>query len=188
MCLSEQTADGGTRCVSVEHPPMAVSRVGGPAARGSTSLQSPHPERAPVVQPTGPLAEAVANLSDRALRKLLGARAYLRGVDYVRRGAVTDISVAAVSASGHVRGSADAPYEVHIALAPDGVSSQCNCPLFSKIEGHCKHVAALLIAVREQSRGGRSRPQHPGSMSNPNQVTAADIGRPVNDRAGLRRR
>ena len=150
-------------------------------------MQSPHLERAPVAQPTGPLAEAVANLSDRALRKLLGARAYLRGVDYVRRGAVTEISVAAVSASGHVRGSADAPYEVHIALAPDGVSSQCNCPLFSKIEGHCKHVAALLIAVREQARGGRPRPQHQGSMSNPNQVTAADIGRPVNDRSGMRR-
>ncbi|MBI2392218.1 MAG: SNF2 helicase associated domain-containing protein [Deltaproteobacteria bacterium] len=141
-------------------------------------------ERAPV--PTGPLADAVANLSDRALRKLLGARAYLRGVDYVRRGAVSEISIDPASATGRVRGSADAPYEVHLALSPDGVSSQCNCPLFSKIDGHCKHVAALLIAVREQVRGGRPRPSQPqGQMSNPNQVTAADIGR--HDARGVRR-
>ena len=121
-------------------------------------LQTPHLERGPVAQPTGPLAEAVAGLSDRALKKLLGARGYLRGVDYVRRNAVTDIVVEATQARGHVRGSADAPYDVKIAVAPDGIGSQCNCPLFSKIDGHCKHVAALLIAVREQARGSRPRP------------------------------
>ncbi len=149
-------------------------------------MHSPQIERGALAQqPSGPLAEAVANLSDRALRKLLGARAYLRGVDYVRRGAVGDVQVEPAAATGRVRGSADAPYEVKLGLAPDGVSSQCNCPLFSKIEGHCKHVAALLIAVREAARGGRPRPQ-PGGHSQdgarvhapfkPNAVTAADIG------------
>ncbi len=157
-------------------------------------MQSPHIERGAVAQPTGPLAEAVANLSDRALRKLLGARAYLRGVDYVRRGAVTEISVEQASATGRVRGSADAPYAVTIGLAPDGISSQCDCPLFSKIEGHCKHVAALLIAVRERARGGRPRPPrddggHRPEHGNPNQVTAADIGRniPGGGQGGVRR-
>ncbi|MGZ3450132.1 MAG: DEAD/DEAH box helicase [Polyangiales bacterium] len=151
-------------------------------------MQTPHLERGPVAQPTGPLAEAVASLSDRALRKLLGARAYLRGVDYVRRNAVTDIVVEQAQARGHVRGSADAPYDVKIALSPEGIGSQCNCPLFSKIEGHCKHVAALLIAVREQARGGRPRPPPLGhrDMNDPNAVTAADIGRGP-DSARLRR-
>ncbi len=156
-------------------------------------MQSPHLDRGP--QPTGPLADAVANLSDRALRKLLGARAYLRGVDYVRRGSVTDVVCESATATGHVRGSADAPYDVKIGLAPDGIASVCDCPLFSKIEGHCKHVAALLIAVREQARGGRPRPHHDqhghhhhahardgaregagGGNLPSNAVTAADIG------------
>ncbi len=156
-------------------------------------MQSPHIERGTGAQPSGPLAEAVANLSDRALRKLLGARAYLRGVDYVRRGAVTEISVESASATGRVRGSADAPYGVTIGLAPNGIASQCECPLFSKIEGHCKHVAALLIAVREQARGGRPRPpqqhdQHGSHGHNPNQVTAADIGRGGHDQRTRRGR
>jgi superfamily II DNA or RNA helicase len=131
------------------------------------------------------LADAVANLSDRALRKLLGARSYLRGVDYVRRSAVNEIRVEPAVATGRVRGSADAPYAVRIGLAPDGISSQCDCPLFTKIEGHCKHVAALLIAVREQARGGRPRPAH-DPAHRPDAVTAADIG-VGNDPRRLRR-
>ncbi len=101
----------------------------------------------------GPFADAVATLSDRALRRLLGARAYLRGHDYYRRNAVSDVAVDEDGARAIVRGTAQTPYEVRVALAPSGISSQCNCPAFSKIEGHCKHVAALLIALREQVRG-----------------------------------
>ncbi|MEO7094665.1 MAG: SWIM zinc finger family protein, partial [Polyangiales bacterium] len=115
-------------------------------------MQSPPAERVPG-RMSGPFADAVAMLSDRALRRLLGARAYLRGCDYVRRRAVADVALDESSARAIVRGTAQTPYEVRVSLAPNGISSQCNCPAFSKIDGHCKHVAALLIALREQVRG-----------------------------------
>jgi superfamily II DNA or RNA helicase len=115
-------------------------------------VQSPPAERVPG-RMTGPFADAVAMLSDRALRRLLGARAYLRGCDYVRRRAVSDVALDDTSARAIVRGTAQTPYEVRVSLAPNGISSQCNCPAFSKIDGHCKHVAALLIALREHVRG-----------------------------------
>src|SRR5215468_3730851 len=59
-----------------------------------------------------PFTEALSTLNDRALRRLLGARAYLRGYDYVRRHAVDNIQVDEASAKGQVRGSDPEPYEV----------------------------------------------------------------------------
>jgi len=97
----------------------------------------------------------------------LGARAFLRGYDYVRRQAVDGIAIAEASAKGRVRGTEPLPYEVEVQLAPpSGISSTCSCPAFSKINGHCKHVAALLIALRDHARGGaRPRPGHDGRGS-----------------------
>ena len=108
-----------------------------------------------------PFTEAISTLNDRALRRLLGARAFLRGYDYVRRHAVDKITVEEGAARGFVRGTDPEPYNVQIQLTPNGFSSDCSCPAFSKINGHCKHVAALLIALRDQSRGSQPRaPQH----------------------------
>jgi superfamily II DNA or RNA helicase len=99
-----------------------------------------------------PFQEAVSTLNDRALRRLLGSRAFLRGYDYVRRQAVSEIVVEEASAKGAVRGTDADPYRVELQLTPTGFTSSCSCPAFSKINGHCKHVAALLIAVRDQVR------------------------------------
>jgi superfamily II DNA or RNA helicase len=106
-----------------------------------------------------PFAEAIATLNDRALRRLLGARAFLRGYDYVRRHAVEDVKVEEAAARGHVKGTESEPYRVFLQLTPGGFTSECTCPAFSKINGHCKHVAALLIALRDQMRGPAPRPQ-----------------------------
>ncbi len=112
-----------------------------------------------------PFTEAIATLNDRALRRLLGARAFLRGYDYVRRHAVDQIQIDEASARGHVRGTEPEPYNVQLQLTPNGFASECTCPAFPKINGHCKHVAALLIALRDQSRGSQPRlaaaGQHP---------------------------
>src|SRR5262249_44746375 len=104
----------------------ATSAATGKVAGGNERPLTPPVERAP----RGPFADAVASLSDRALRRLLGARAYLRGCDYVRRHAVGDIVVEDSGARAIVRGTAQTPYEVRVALAPNGISSQCNCPAF----------------------------------------------------------
>ncbi len=107
-----------------------------------------------------PFTEALSTLNDRALRRMLGARAFLRGYDYVRRNAVSDIVVEAASAHGQVRGTEPEPYEVKLQLTPAGFASECTCPAFGKINGHCKHVAALLIAIRDTVRP-KQAPQPP---------------------------
>ncbi|MDP8999864.1 MAG: DEAD/DEAH box helicase [Myxococcota bacterium] len=111
-----------------------------------------------------PFTEALSTLNDRALRRLLGARAYLRGYDYVRRRAVDDIVVEDAGARGHVRGNDAEPYKVTLQLTPSGFSSSCTCPAFASSNGgHCKHVAALLIALRDQARGAQQRHGQPSS-------------------------
>ena len=120
-----------------------------------------------------PFSEALSQLNDRALRRLLGARAFLRGYDYVRRQAVTDVVMEDLSAKGAVRGTEPEPYAVKLQVTPSGFTSDCSCPAFPKINGHCKHVAALLIALRDQVRPKQPRPEAsangngPGSSSLP---------------------
>ena len=104
-----------------------------------------------------PFTEALSQLNDRALRRLLGARAFLRGYDYVRRQAVSDVVMEELSAKGNVRGTDPDPYGVKLQVTPSGFTSECTCPAFPKINGHCKHVAALLIALRDQVRPKQPR-------------------------------
>ncbi len=113
-----------------------------------------------------PFSEALSTLNDRALRRLLGARAYLRGYDYVRRHAVDDIVIEEAAARGSVRGTDSEPYKVTLQLAPSGFTSTCTCPAFASSNGgHCKHVAALLIALRDQARGSQPRPAPPPAQA-----------------------
>src|SRR5580692_6619305 len=120
-----------------------------------------------VMSLASPFTEALSTLNDRALRRLLGARAYLRGYDYVRRHAVEDVVVEDAGARGHVRGTDADPYKVTLQLTPSGFTSSCTCPAFASSNGgHCKHVAALLIALRDQARGAQRRPAPPAPAAN----------------------
>ena len=109
------------------------------------------------------LADALSTLSDRGLRRLLGARTFLRGLDYEKRKVVEDVGVNESTAHGRVKGSDPDPYEVTIRLGGEGITSHCTCPAFQKTGQHCKHVAALLITVRNQARAAlpRREPQAP---------------------------
>ena len=103
------------------------------------------------------LADALSTLSDRGLRRLLGARTFLRGLDYEKRKVVEEVGVTESNATGRVKGSDPEPYEVTIRLGGEGITSQCTCPAFQKTNQHCKHVAALLITVRNQARAALPR-------------------------------
>jgi superfamily II DNA or RNA helicase len=127
---------------------------------------------------TTPFSEALSSLTDRGLRRLLGARAFLRGADYVRRGAVSQLAIADAAATGHVKGSEPDPYAVSIQLTPTGFSSECTCPAFSKISGHCKHVAALLIALRDQVRPKGSAPASANGANGAPHVSVSEGGSP----------
>jgi superfamily II DNA or RNA helicase len=109
------------------------------------------------------LSDALSTLSDRGLRRLLGARTFLRGLDYEKRKVVEHVSVELTVANGKVKGSDPDPYEVSIRLGGEGITSTCTCPAFQKTNQHCKHVAALLITVRNQARARlpRKEPQAP---------------------------
>jgi superfamily II DNA or RNA helicase len=113
------------------------------------------------------LADALSTLSDRGLRRLLGARTFLRGLDYEKRKVVENVAVDTTLASGRVKGSDPDPYEVTIRLGGEGITSTCTCPAFQKTNQHCKHVAALLITVRNQARAKLPRrdPQQPSNPS-----------------------
>ncbi|HVY49589.1 MAG TPA: SNF2-related protein [Minicystis sp.] len=108
-----------------------------------------------------PISDQLSTLSDRGLRRLLGARTFLRGLEYFRRRAVEDISVQDSTASGTVRATDSEPYAVTVELTPAGIKSQCSCPAFQKGGQHCKHVAALLISVRDQARANQPRHDPP---------------------------
>ncbi len=87
----------------------------------------------------------------------------MRGYDYVRRNAVDSLEIKESSAQARVRGTGPVPYQVSLKVTPAGFASECSCPPFSTIHGHCKHVAAVLIALRDWSRSaeGASAPQTP---------------------------
>ncbi len=108
-----------------------------------------------------PISDALSTLSDRGLRRLLGARTFLRGLEYFRRRVVEDITVNEMTATGTVRATDSEPYPVSVELTPDGIQSSCSCPAFAKGGQHCKHVAALLISIRDQARGSAPRPSPP---------------------------
>ena len=99
-----------------------------------------------------PFLEALSTLSDRQLRRTLGARAFLRGLDYARKGAVSDTVLNDVDARGLVKGSDPEPYSVTLGIGEMGLLSGCSCAAFAKNQGHCKHIAAVLIALRDQHR------------------------------------
>ncbi len=108
-----------------------------------------------------PISDALSTLSDRGLRRLLGARTFLRGLEYARRKIVEDVQLGDTSATGTVRAVDAEAFGVRIDLTPDGIQSSCPCPSFAKASQHCKHVAALLITVRDQARGSQPRREPP---------------------------
>jgi superfamily II DNA or RNA helicase len=123
-----------------------------------------------------PISDALSTLSDRGLRRLLGARTFLRGLEYFRRRVVEDVSIGEMTATGTVRAADADPYQVSIEWTPDGIQSSCSCPAFAKAGQHCKHVAALLIAVRDQARGSQPRPPPPPPQPSAPQTAHAGGG------------
>ncbi len=131
------------------------------------------------------LADALSTLSDRGLRRLLGARTFLRGLDYEKRKVVEEVDVNDSTAQGKVRGSDPDPYAVTIRLGGEGITSHCTCPAFQKTGQHCKHVAALLITVRNRARSAlpRNVPQ-PGGAPNPPHVHQQQQHQPQHQHGG----
>ncbi|MEN9577533.1 MAG: hypothetical protein RJA70_542 [Pseudomonadota bacterium] len=140
------------------------------------------------------ISDALSTLSDRGLRRLLGARTFLRGLDYAKRGVVEKVDVELTQSNGEVKGSDPEPYKVRIMLGEEGITAECSCPAFEKTQQHCKHIAALLITVRNQARAALPRqpqPQQSQPASAPQAQPAAPLPPPhsiASDSKSSRRR
>ena len=104
------------------------------------------------------VAQHVGRMSDRAIQRLVGGNAFLRGRIYARRNAVSDLNLDGMRASCNVLIKSDEPIGVNIELAGAELRSQCSCQAWRGPTGHCKHVAALLVALRDRARPPRPKP------------------------------
>jgi superfamily II DNA or RNA helicase len=135
------------------------------------------------------IAGALSTLSDRGLRRLLGARTFLRGLDYEKRKVVGDLKVSQSDATARIKGSDTDPYLTTIQLGGDGISSKCSCPAFQKTGHHCKHVAALLITVRNQARAQQPpRREAPAQVAQQQQQQPNPVPTPPRESKPSRRR
>ncbi len=101
--------------------------------------------------PLTPATATIARMSERSLSRTVGMNAYQKGRGYARRGHVFDAGVEGWVARGKVHGRAAAPYDVKIDIVESGAfTSACTCPAWRGPERHCKHVAALIVHLRDR--------------------------------------
>ena len=109
-------------------------------------------------EPTTEVAKKLATMSDRAIQRVTGGNAFLRGRLYARRKAVEHLKENKNSATGDISvRTADEPYHTAVTYKEDGDSweSSCTCPGWRGPTGHCKHVAAVMVALRDEVRPPR---------------------------------
>ena len=116
-------------------------------------------------EPTTEVAKKLASMSDRAIQRVTGGNAFLRGRLYARRKAVENLDEQEHSVSGEISvRTADEPYRTKVTYDGDSDSweSSCTCPGWRGPTGHCKHVAAVMVALRDEVRPPRAKqPQQP---------------------------
>ncbi len=121
------------------------------------------------VLPQTPATLAIARMSERLLSRTVGMNAYQKGRGYARRGHVLESSIDGWAAVGRVHGRAAEPYVVRVEVSELGTfTSACSCPAWRGPERHCKHVAALLVALRD-----RMKPMREAAMQQAAQVAQA---------------
>ncbi|MBW2158925.1 MAG: DEAD/DEAH box helicase [Deltaproteobacteria bacterium] len=111
-------------------------------------------------EPTTSVAKKLASMSDRAIQRVTGGNAFLRGRLYARRKAVEGLAEEEHSASGAISvRTADEPYRTKVTYSEDGDTweSSCTCPGWRGPTGHCKHVAAVMVALRDEVRPPRAK-------------------------------
>jgi len=143
-------------------------------------------------EPTTPVAKKLASMSDRAIQRVTGGNAFLRGRLYARRKAVENLSEEEDTASGEISvRTADEPYRTTVSYDEEGDAwkSSCTCPGWRGPSGHCKHVAAVMVALRDEVRPPRTKgPQQQQSNNNSKKKKAAPVHVPGTVSAGGKRR
>lgn len=125
-----------------------------------------------------PIVQHVAKLSDRAIQRVTGGNAFLRGRLYARRKSVEHLVAEGSSVSGEITvRSVEEPYRTRVELADEGkLASSCTCPGWRGPSNHCKHVAAVLVALRDRFRPAKAKPQPAQQPAQPPQSAAKKNG------------
>ncbi|MHB9095162.1 MAG: SNF2 helicase associated domain-containing protein, partial [Eubacteriales bacterium] len=98
------------------------------------------------------------SLTDSQIRKYAGNTAvYLRGHTYYTENRVTDFRFDSDELTAYATVSGTVPYDVEITLSHNGDIRNfwCDCPAFSKYDGSCKHIVAVLIAFQRNLQNTR---------------------------------
>ncbi len=107
------------------------------------------------------IGQHVSRFSDRAIQRVVGGNAFLRGRQYARRGDVQSIETEDGQARALIHVKQDT-YEPRLTIAEDNTfTSSCTCAGFRGPSQHCKHVAALLVALRDRERPPRPKQPPP---------------------------
>jgi superfamily II DNA or RNA helicase len=140
---------------------MAETALQEPVDDKAVAQDAPAQEEAPTWrEPTTSVAKKLASMSDRAIQRVTGGNAFLRGRLYARRKAVENLDEKEDSVSGEISvRTADEPYRTTVKYDEEGDSweSSCTCPGWRGPTGHCKHVAAVMVALRDEVRPPREK-------------------------------
>jgi len=99
------------------------------------------------------ISQHLSKFSDRAIQRVTGGNAFLRGRLYARRGHVHELWTHGSNAKCRVQVKQDVHYEPKLTLTDEEQwVSDCSCPGFRGPTNHCKHVAALMVALRDRER------------------------------------
>ncbi|MDD9970602.1 MAG: SNF2-related protein [Myxococcales bacterium] len=131
------------------------------------------------------IAQHVGKMSDRAIQRLVGGNAFLRGRIYARRNAVSELNADGGEVTCKVVVRQDEPIETAATLVDGAISSKCSCAAWRGPTGHCKHVAALLVALRDRERPPKPKEDKPAA---PPQAGATEAGNGAAAGTGKRRR
>ena len=109
-------------------------------------------------EPTTSVGKKLASMSDRGIQRVTGGNAFLRGRLYARRKAVENLQEQEHTVSGEISvRTAEEPYHTEATYneESDSWESSCSCPGWRGPTGHCKHVAAVMVALRDEVRPPR---------------------------------
>ena len=140
-------------------------------------------------EPTTAIAKKLSSMSDRAIQRVTGGNAFLRGRLYARRKAVENLKEQERSASGEISvRTADEPYRTTVTYNEDSDAweSACTCPGWRGPTGHCKHVAAVMVALRDEVRPPRAKGAQQQQPSNKKKMEPVHVPGTVS--AGGKRR
>jgi tetratricopeptide (TPR) repeat protein len=90
------------------------------------------------------MKENYPDISMQDIQVWVGPASFLKGKSYFDQGAIMESRRQGMILKASCLGTSAASYRVEVTMDDDGISvAECSCPV--GFDGHCKHVAALLL-------------------------------------------